>query len=211
MGKDRADKELNCGSCGYPSCKDKAVAIAQGMAELEMCLPYMREKAENMANLVIDFTPNAVLVVDPSLIIRVFNPAAEVMFQVKAEEVKGKPLSAIMDEVHFLQAFDGKGTFRVKERCDHLGLVTLQTLTYIHEEDLVLGIIMDITGIEKQQQVLETMKRETIDRAQEVIEKQMRVAQEIAGLLGETTAESKVLLTKLIRLVKEGGSDHVIP
>ena len=211
MGKESADKELNCGSCGYSSCRDKAVAIEQGMAELEMCLPYMREKAENMANLVIDFTPNAVLIVDSRLTILEFNPAAESMFQVKAEEVKGKPLRTVIDEIHFVEAFAGKDILRVKATYPHLNLITFQSLIYIHEEDLVLGVIMNITDLEQQKLALETVKQETIGKAQEVIEKQMRVAQEIAGLLGETTAESKVLLTKLIHLVKEGGNYNVIP
>lgn len=211
MGKESVDKELNCGSCGYLSCRDKAVAIAQGMAELEMCVPYMREKAENMANLVIDFTPNAILIVDSCLTIREFNSAAELMFQVRAEGVKGKPLSTVMDEIHFLEAFAGKDIIRVKVTYPHLELVTFQSLIYIHEEDLVLGVIMNITNLEQQQLALEIVRQETIGKAQEVIEKQMRVAQEIAGLLGETTAESKVLLTKLIQLVKEGGNYNVIP
>lgn len=37
---------LNCGACGYPTCRDKAVAVCQGLAEAEMCLPYLVEELQ---------------------------------------------------------------------------------------------------------------------------------------------------------------------
>lgn len=40
------EDELNCGACGYPTCREKAIAVYQGLAEAEMCLPYMLEKLE---------------------------------------------------------------------------------------------------------------------------------------------------------------------
>ena len=89
--------------------------------------------------------------------------------------------------------------------------MTHQRLSYIEVEDLVLALIIDITDMERQKEAFATVKRETIAKAQEVIEKQMKVAQLIAGQLGETTAESKVLLTKLIQLVQEGGDENVLP
>ncbi|MFY9370565.1 MAG: [Fe-Fe] hydrogenase large subunit C-terminal domain-containing protein [bacterium] len=211
MGKTTPDKELNCGSCGYESCRDKAVAIAQGMAELEMCVPYMREKAENLASTIIDFTPNAILVVDAQLRIKEFNPAAEKLFKVMAEAVKERPLGMVMDETHFATVLNSRRPLQVKVEYPHLGIVTHQRLSYIEEEDLVLALIIDITDMERQKEAFATVKRETIAKAQEVIEKQMKVAQLIAGQLGETTAESKVLLTKLIQLVQEGGDENVLP
>ena len=53
-------------------------------------------------------------------------------------------------------------------------------------------------------------KLETIDLAQRVIHKQMMVAQEIAGLLGETTAETKTTLTKLCRSLLDEGSESEV-
>ncbi len=49
-GKYKPEDELNCGACGYPTCRDKAVAVYQGFAEAEMCLPYMLEKLEKTQN-----------------------------------------------------------------------------------------------------------------------------------------------------------------
>ncbi|MFZ5649190.1 MAG: sigma 54-interacting transcriptional regulator [Bacillota bacterium] len=43
--KNKPEDELNCGACGYNSCRDKAVAVCQGLAEVEMCLPYLLEQS----------------------------------------------------------------------------------------------------------------------------------------------------------------------
>ena len=47
MRKYGPEDQLNCGSCGYPSCREKAVAVCQGFAELSMCLPYLVEELES--------------------------------------------------------------------------------------------------------------------------------------------------------------------
>jgi uncharacterized Fe-S cluster-containing protein len=97
MGKTSPDKELNCGCCGYPTCREMAAALCQGKAQLDMCLPYLRERAER-----------------------------------HSREIVGNTLAA----------------------------------------------------------------------ADEVIEKQMRVAQNIASILGETTAETKVMVVKLKQAIQ---------
>lgn len=209
IGKTTPDKELNCGSCGYPTCRDKAIAVYQDMAELEMCMPYMRDKAENMANLIIEATPNGIIVVDANMVVMEFNNAAEAMFKIKAGQIKGKPLSTIMDEGPFYDAIETKGYFKIKREFPNYSLMADITLSYIEEENLILAIFVNITDTEQHKKSLKIVRQETLQKAQEVINKQMRVAQEIAGLLGETTAESKVLLTRLIDIVKAGGDDSV--
>jgi len=210
IGKTTADKELNCGACGYTSCREKAIAVYRGMAELGMCMPYMRDKAENMANLIIDATPNGILLVDMDMIVKEFNNAAENMFNIKSFAIKGKPLSTIMDVSPFYEALSQNGFLRIKKEYPQFGIVALLTLLHIKEENLILGIFTNITDNELQKQSFETVKQETLLKAQEVINKQMRVAQEIAGLLGETTAESKVLLKRLMDIVEKGGNSDVL-
>jgi uncharacterized Fe-S cluster-containing protein len=67
----------------------------------------------------------------------------------------------------------------------------------------MLWIADDITKDEKIQDKMQKMKIDAINMAQKVINKQMTVAQEIASLLGETTAETKVTLTQLKNLIQE--------
>ena len=84
------------------------------------------------------------------------------------------------------------------------GLIVRQYIFTPEDQDIVIGIFTDITAEMKQQDELDRLKATTLERAQEVINRQMRVAQEIAGLLGETTAETKVLLSQLMRLIQDG-------
>lgn len=206
LGKQTPDAEFNCGACGYTTCREKAAAVLDGRAELDMCMPFMRAKAESLANLVIQSTPNAVIVVDKDLIIQDFNPAAEQMFKRQAVSVKGKEVSSLIPDDEFRAVRDG-GQWVVGRKVvyPHFGLVTLQTINPIKSHDLIMGVITDITRMEHQEKEFAKVREETLEKAQQVINKQMMVAQEIAGLLGEVTADSKMLLLKLMKLVQGEG------
>lgn len=206
IGKTTKDKELNCGACGYTSCREKAEAVYYGMAEPDMCIPYMRTKAESLANLIIDSTPNGIVVADNKLRIQELNRAAERMFKVNKEDMRGRPLSTFIDDTDFAWVLANR-TSIIGKKVDYpqYSITTLQTICYIYDHDLVLSIMLDITKQEMQEKRLEKVREETLEKAQQVINRQMRVAQEIAGLLGETTAESKMLLLKLIELAKDRG------
>ena len=202
IGKTTPDAELNCGACGYSSCREKAAAVLDGMAELDMCMPYMRSRAESLANQVMQSTANAIIIVDKDLVIQDFNSAAERMFVRQASKVIGLPIGQIIVDDDFRAVRDG-GEWVINKRViySNLGLVTMQTINPL-QEGLILGVIADVTRLERQERELSHVRAETLDKAQEVINKQMRVAQEIAGLLGEVTADSKMLLLRLIKLVQ---------
>ncbi|HHW98868.1 MAG TPA: PAS domain-containing protein [Firmicutes bacterium] len=203
IGKTTPEAELNCGACGYTTCREKAAAVIDGMAELDMCMPYMRSRAESLANLVMQSTANAIIVVDKDLIIQDFNPAAERMFVRQASKVIGQPIGQIIPDDDFRSVRDS-GEWVIGKRVvySNLGLVTMQTINPLKSEELILGVIADVTKFELQERALSHVRAETLEKAQEVINKQMRVAQEIAGLLGEVTADSKMLLLNLIKLVQ---------
>ncbi len=67
MGKEKPEDELNCGTCGYDTCREKAVAIYQGKAEVSMCLPYLKEQAEHFSDSMMRNTPVAMLVLNEDL------------------------------------------------------------------------------------------------------------------------------------------------
>lgn len=205
-GKHRPEDEQNCGACGYDSCREKAIAVFQGMAEAEMCVPHMRLRAESFANVVIRSTPNGIIVVDSSLRILDANPAFSSMFGRPLNDLIGRPLSAVFDHSAYVRV---QRTNRPYGRHEvSYGPVTVREMIVpVHDEELIIGIYVNVTDEVLQQQKQLTVKYETLQKAQQVIEKQMRVAQEIAGLLGETTAETKVLLTRLIRLYDEEGKE----
>ena len=195
--------ELNCGACGYPTCRDKAIAALRGMSELTMCIPYMRSRAESLTNVVMDAVPNAVLVVDNALRIQDASLSAQHMFRRHRSQMLGKPLGELMPAVAlFLQAQETGQTAqseRVRLRED---LIVSMTVVPVRGKGLLVAVLRDITEHEKARAALAHLRAETLERTQAVIKKQMRVAHEIAGLLGETTAETKVLLNELRRLIE---------
>ncbi len=211
-GKNGPEDETNCGGCGYSSCREKAIAVIQGMAEPEMCIPYMKEKAESFSNAVIDTTFNAVIVVNQEMIIQEFNPAANRMFNRKNISPKGEHLSTFIDPSDFAKVWEDQD-FLV----DHLkpyeqyGLVTRQIIYPLLKYGVVIGIITDITAEEERKKKHDNMRQEALTRASKVIREQMRVVQNVAGLLGESTAETKATLLELIAIMdeSEASSDEI--
>ncbi|WP_286680941.1 [Fe-Fe] hydrogenase large subunit C-terminal domain-containing protein [Tepidanaerobacter sp. EBM-49] len=201
-GKYRPEHELNCGVCGYNSCREKAEAVYNGMAEIHMCMPYMRNRAESLSNLIIESTPNAIIVTDSEINVQVFNNGAETMFRVNSADAIHKPLGLLFDDDDFRYVSKTKqNLINKKVNLPQYGIITRQDIYYEREHSLVIGIITDITSQEQMREKSKELRRETVETAQQVIEKQMRVAQEIASVLGETTAETKVLLNKIQRLL----------
>jgi PAS domain S-box-containing protein len=200
------EDELNCSACGYSTCRDKALATLRGMAEATMCIPYMRRRAESIRQVVMDVSPDAVMIVNRELQIQDLSPSAEKMFRCSRLAVIGEPLERIVPEVRdFAQVRDhGRPvigqTVRIRQ-----DLVVEQTIVPVKDHNLLVGILRDVTERESEHERLEHIRSETLHRTQEVIKNQMRVAQEIAQLLGETTAETKMMLSRLARLLEEGG------
>jgi uncharacterized Fe-S cluster-containing protein len=198
IGKTKPEHMLNCGACGYASCRDKAIAVYQGKAELSMCIPYMHERAQSMSNFVLDTTPNIIIIVDAEMKIMEFSHAAEKFFHTPRSKAKEMYLYEFIDHTNFQTVIDTHKDI-VSKKVDYPehNYTSLQSIVYMEEQDCVLGIFQDISYEEEQNRQAYKVKVETIEMAQRVIDKQMMVAQEIAGLLGETTAETKVTLTKL--------------
>lgn len=208
-GKVRPDDELNCGACGYPTCREKAIAVYQKKAELDMCIPFMYEKSKSFANLVMETSPNVVLIVDADMKLLEYSAVGEKYFGKTRAEALQMYLYEFIDPSDFQWVFDTHQNIHGKKvHYPEFKLDTLQNIVYIPEQNVVLATFIDITKEEEQARLEYERKLDTIDLAQKVIHKQMMVAQEIAGLLGETTAETKTTLTKLCRSLLEDGSDN---
>ncbi len=210
IGKFSRDKELNCGACGYATCREKAIAVYQGKAQVHMCLPYMRERAESISNIIINYTPNAIFALDKSLNIQELNKAAQTMFNLGSKDVEGKNIAEILSCGRFEKVLgSNENIYDEKYVYDNYGLVVKQSVINVDEHNTVIVIINDVTEEERQKQKVFESRSQNIEIAQKVMEKQMRVAQEIASLLGETTAETKVALTKLKKsIMSEMGDDR---
>ncbi len=210
-GKIRPEDELNCGACGYSTCREKAIAVFQKKAELNMCIPFMHEKSESLSNLVMQTSPNIVLIVDKDMKILEYSAVGEKYFGKTRQEALTMYLYELIDPSDFQWVYNSHQKIHGKKvTYGEYHISTLQNILYIEKEDVVLATFIDITKEEEQAMQDYERKLETIALAQKVIHKQMMVAQEIAGLLGETTAETKTTLTKLCKSLLDEGSESEV-
>lgn len=203
IGKHTIEDESNCGGCGYPSCRDKAIATYQGLAELEMCVPYMRARFESLSHIVVDSSLNAVIVATKDLLIHQLNPMADRLFNPEGLPTRGHHLATFIDPSNFAEVAETGQALHRRVDYPELELFTSQIIYPLPNYGLVIGIISDITETENRKKQLEKQHQATALRAREVIRNQMKLAQEIAGLLGEATAETKATLLELINTVEE--------
>ena len=198
MGKVSERDFLNCGACGYDSCREKAIAVYQGKADIHMCMPFMKEKAETVSRQVLKVSPNAVISLDLDFKIQSFNPTAYKLFNINPNvQVIGEDIEhwlgveefvsvlsegPIMDEVVFLNKYQKFVEKRV---------------VYDEDVQMILIIMKDVTQQQVKIEQRKSLENNTIEITDAIIHKQMRIVQEIASLLGETTAETKVALKRL--------------
>ena len=204
MGKESPEDELNCGACGYETCRDNARAVLLGMAERSMCIPWMRHVAERRADRIIDESPNGIIIVDSQLRIVEFNRALALLFACTPALV-GRPLSSLMDPTDFEQVLTGRQERITNKPVSYPSYhVTGRLNVYrLEGEDRVVGILSNAVKGPREISQLDRIREETLASAEEVIRKQMLMAQEIASILGETTSETRVLLRRLTRLMSE--------
>lgn len=208
IGKTRPEDELNCSSCGYPTCRDKAIAVLQGKANLEMCLPFLMGKAKSFSNSIVANASDPIVVLDESLKIQLANPALLSLVGILGEkDLIGKPVSSLMDETLFALALGGENTLNKKIYWADYGRYLQATISYDKQFHILIGIFRDITLKETERAKEKAVAEESAKITSEVIEKNMRTVQEIAQLLGESTAETKVALNKLKDAIKKDSGD----
>ena len=199
MGKFKPSDELNCGSCGYNSCREKAIAIIQGKAEISMCLPFLKDKAESFSDTIVKNTPNGLIVLNENLEVQQINNAARKIMNIRAaSDVLGEPVVRILDPTVFIQVKNSGRTVRNQRTylAEYKKYVE-QTVVYDADSRMLVGIMRNVTDEEADREKKARINKKTIEVADSVVEKQMRIVQEIASLLGETAAETKIALTKL--------------
>ena len=206
MGKFKPSDELNCGTCGYNTCREKAAAIIQGKAEISMCLPFLKDKAESFSDTIVKNTPNGLIVLNEDLEVQQINDAAMRIMNIRRDiDILGDMVVSVLDPTPF---FDVKRTgFDIRNQQVYLAeykKYVEQSIVYDKDSRLLICIMRDVTEEEKEREKKENISRQTVEVADKVVEKQMRIVQEIASLLGETAAETKIALSKL----KESISDE---
>ncbi len=162
------------------------------------------ENEKSLSELLWEYDPNGLIVIDPDINIKLVNPSFCEMFGVDREHITGTPASQILGDIsNFQKSWNENRVIRVREKeyPDHQIWVK-KVIFPIPEQEIVACIMVDITAEMEQRQEMVNFKSETVKKVNEVVDNQMKVAQEIAGLLGETTAETKVSLLKIIEMVE---------
>ncbi len=199
MGKFKPSDELNCGSCGYNSCREKAIAIYQGKSEISMCLPFLKDKAESFSDTIVKNTPNGIIVLNENLEVQQINEAARKLMNIRSSsDILGDQVVRILDPITFMQVLrNGRDICGQRVYLAEYKRYVEQSVLYDRDLHLLIAIMRDITDEELEREKKENISRQTIEVADNVVEKQMRIVQEIASLLGETAAETKIALSKL--------------
>ena len=205
MGKFKPAHELNCGSCGYNTCREKAIAIIQGKAEISMCLPFLKDKAESFSDIIVNNTPNGLIVLNEQLEVQQINKAARDIMNIRsANDILGDQVIRILDPKVFMDVL--RTGHNVRDERVYLAeykRFVEQSVVYDKESHLLVAIMRDITDEQNEREKKENISRQTIEVADKVVDKQMRIVQEIASLLGETAAETKIALAKLKESIQD--------
>ena len=199
MGKFKPSQELNCGTCGYNTCREKAIAIYQGKAEASMCLPFLKDKAESFSDTIVKNTPNGLIVLNENLEVQQINEAALKIMNIRtASDIMGDQVVRVLDPSVFMKVLSsGRDVRDQRVYLAEYKRYVEQSVVYDRDGHVLVCIMRDITEEESARERKESLSRQTIEVADKVVDKQMRIVQEIASLLGETAAETKIALAKL--------------
>ena len=205
MGKFKPSDELNCGSCGYNTCREKAIAICQGKAEISMCLPFLKDKAESFSDTIVKNTPNGLIVLNEELEVQQINDAARRIMNVRSStDILGDQVIRIMDPTDFMEVRNTGRDIRNKMvYLPEYKRYVEQSVIYDKDSHLLIGIMRDVTDEQTEREKKESISRQTVEVADKVVDKQMRIVQEIASLLGETASETKIALAKLKESIQD--------
>jgi len=209
VGKSNLADRHNCGSCGYETCRDLAVALLNGWAEKSMCASYMRQLANQTANGLMKSTPSGAVIVDKELQIidcneafaRIMGEETQILYNAEPG-LEGADLTKIAPFAsYFKSVIEPNGPDQVQ--CDvREGKKIFHIKVFaIEKGETAAGIVDDITAprvrIDK-----------TVERAREVIKKNAAVTQQIAFLLGENAAESEAILNSIIESYTVEEEEH---
>jgi iron only hydrogenase large subunit-like protein/uncharacterized Fe-S cluster-containing protein len=199
-GKSDPQQQLNCGACGYDSCREKATAVVLGMAEPEMCIPYMRRLAERRTDQIFTTTPNGIVILDQELHILGVNPAFKKFF-LCSDAVLGRHISYLMDPAPFEKLVAGTAdTLDITVTHQHYNLLCRELFYTLKQDKQIVGIFINITSQQEQEKKLKEIRSQTLEQANELLDHQITMAQNMAQFLGESTARGEELVRKLLSL-----------
>ena len=195
--------EIDCGACGYNTCREKAIAVYNGMADPYFCMPYLKEKAESISNEIIEHTPNGIITINKEGILVDANQRAYEYLQLTKESL-GNFYQDHVDLPELMMAIDEqKNVDSIIVYNERINKYFDVSITIVKEHQLAFAIYKDVTQETLQDEKMKQLRKEMVEVTDKVITKQMAAVQEIASLLGESTAEAKVALVNFRNTLKD--------
>lgn len=197
IGKIKQKDQLNCGSCGYNSCRDFAVAVLEGKAEPGMCVSYLRKRAQKKANALFNRMPTGAVIVNESLEIVEANA---MFFSVlglddyyfdEDQRFAGAILSRLIPFSNMFERVLKTGNDIIDKEISYKNTIMKVSIFSIEPHITVCGIIQDVTEPS-------VMREQTIAKARQVITNNLNMVQKVAYLLGENAAELESTLNSVI-------------
>jgi PAS domain S-box-containing protein len=205
-GKSNPEMQLNCGACGYKTCRDNAIAVARGMAETEMCVSYMRRLAQQRADRIIETTPNGIVILDKTLHILSMNPAFQKMFMCN-NSIIGKHISYLLDSDNYEKLASGAGEQFESIRTKY-GVKYHERTYALRDENQYVGVYSNLTKFRFDGDQIDLIKTQTLEQAKELLYHQIRFSQEMAHFLGKSTAQSEEMVKRIMELYEENDIKH---
>ena len=207
-GKESEHDMLNCGACGYTTCREKAIAVIHGYAELEMCIPYVRKLAQQRTDKIIETSPNGIVILDEQLEILTMNPAFAKFFCCN-EALIGKRISNLMDPEPFEKlALSSDEMSEAIINHQKFNFTAHQKMYKMRDDTdeaktQIVGIFVDISNSIADKNKLDSLRSKTLMQAQDLLDHQINMAQELAKFLGESTARGEELVENLFKLTDD--------
>ena len=201
-GKQNPDDQLNCGACGYPTCRQQAIAVLRQMAEPEMCVSWVRRLAERRTDRIIETSPNGIITLDEHLTILHVNPSFKRLFMC-TDAVCGKPVSYLMDPAPFQKVASGQqSVFEATVHHEKYNLICHEILYALEPEGQIVGIFVNLTRTVNSKRQFDRLQAQTLEQARNLLRHQVDMAGKIAEYLGQSTAESEMLLVNLMQIAQ---------
>lgn len=200
IGKYSIEDEINCGGCGYNTCRNFAKALLDGKAEPEMCVSHMKQQAQRKANALLRCIPSPIVIANAKLSIMEYNDKFVETFWNEDEHAdiydqNNLHGADLRDFINFTNLFSASLDLEQDIHREHVRFndKLFDVVVFnIDKKQIVGGIIEDVTNME--------MKKEQIaEKAKEVIHKNLATVQQIACTLGEHMAETEVLLRSIAK------------
>ncbi len=202
-GKANPEDRLNCGACGYNNCREKAAAVALGMAEASMCMPQMRRMAQQRMDKIIENSPNGVVILDEDLRIVHMNSAFRKMFMCN-NHVLGREISYLINSEGYEQLACGETDSFEAVRSKY-GIRYHEMLYAFTNDKQYVGFYANLSRMKLDGSEINLIKKQTMEQAKKILDHQVKFAQDLVHYLGTSTAESEALVKRMMDLYEDEG------